>query len=131
MRPGTLCALAFALLLTGCGGPGVLTPRPAGTVTGHVTVRACGGAYRSDDVSPCPARPVAGATLTFQSNGTSTPVTVTTDSEGAYHIDLPAGSYAVSLNGAGKSSHLAGPRQVTVTAGKTVIADYSYVVQLL
>lgn len=131
MRSGILCAIAIALLLTGCGGPGVLTPRPTGAVTGHVTVRGCGGANESGDAPSCRAEPVAGATLTFQSNTSSTSSTVTTDSEGAYRVDLAAGTYSVTLNGAGNSFHLAGPRQVTVTAGKTVTADYSYVIHLL
>lgn len=121
--------VSFVLLgmaLAGCSGPGIFGPS-YGTVTGHVAIRACGGAYRPDQTG-CPSRPLLGAKISFQSNGK--PVTASTDSTGSYRIELRPGTYSVAVN-AERFSGVAGPRQVTVTAGKTVTADFTYVVQLL
>jgi hypothetical protein len=99
-----------------------------------VQIRACGGAYRPEQ-SGCPARPMAGATLTFQLTGTASASTITTDSSGAYRTDLKPGTYSVQVTSRGRPSGdfagFAGPRTVTVVAGKTVTADFTYTIQLL
>src|SRR5437899_2559042 len=114
------CSVLLGMALAGCSGPALFGPS-LGTVSGHVTIRACGGAYRADQTS-CPVRPLAGARITFQMNGNA--VTATADSSGTYRIDLKPGAYAVQVN-AEPFSRVSGPRQVTVTAGKTVTADFT------
>jgi hypothetical protein len=126
MRWRLLGSALLILALTGCSGPGLFAPL-MGSVTGHVMIRACGGAYREDQ-STCPMRPAAGARVVFQKDGNA--VTATTDSTGAYRIDLRPGIYSIQAT-SGKLEHVAGPRQVTVTAGKTVTADFTYVLHLL
>ena len=126
MRWRFLGIALLSLSLTGCAGPGLFAPL-MGTVSGHVMIRACGGAYREDQPT-CPARPLAGARVVFEKGGNA--VTTTTDSTGAYRIDLKPGTYGVQA-ASGTIEHIAGPRQVTVTAGKTVTADFTYVVHLL
>ena len=123
MLSRALVACLLALSLCGCGA----AASPAtGVVTGHVQIRACGGAYRPEQTG-CPAR----ATLTFQLIDRSSASTTTTDSSGAYRIDLKPGSYIVQVMEGSAKRALAGPRTVTVVAGKTVTADFIYTIQLL
>jgi hypothetical protein len=69
-------------------------------------------------------------TLTFTKAGSDQ--AVTTDSSGSYRIDLKPGTYMVQASGPRKpAGGLASPRQVVVTAGKTVTADFVYTIQLL
>jgi hypothetical protein len=130
MRSRIVGACLLVMTLAGCGGPGVLVPRSTGTVTGHVMIRACGGAYRMQE-TPCPTHAVTGATVTFQLIGTSTAPKAITDSTGAYRVDLQPGTYTVVVSGVGAYSRSSGPRQVTVTAGKTITADFTYAIELL
>jgi hypothetical protein len=129
-----LIACLLAATLAGCGGGASFFAPATGTVTGHVQIRACGGAYRPEQ-SGCPAQPMAGARLTFQLIGSSSPSTVTTDSSGAYRIGLKPGSYSVQVmeEAAAKRGFagFSGPRTVTIVAGKTVTADFAYTIQLL
>jgi len=126
MLSRALVACLLAVSLCGCGA----AASPAtGTVTGHVQIRACGGAYRPEQTG-CPARPMTGAALTFQLIGSSASTT-TTDSSGVYRIDLKPGTYTVQLMEGSAKRDLAGPRTVTVVAGKTVTADFIYTIQLL
>jgi hypothetical protein len=104
-----------------------------GTATGHVQLRACGGAYRPGQTS-CPTHPYAGVTLTFtlaSAAGTGSSQAVTTDSSGSYRIDLKPGTYSVRASGPGDQSGGLGAREVVVAAGKTVTADFVYTIQLL
>ena len=129
-----LIACLLAATLAGCGGGASFFAPATGTVTGHVQIRACGGAYRPEQTG-CPAQPMAGAKLTFRLIDTSNASTVTTDSSGAYRIDLKPGNYSVQVmeEGAAKRGFagFAGPRTVTIGAGKTVTADFTYTIQLL
>jgi hypothetical protein len=126
-----LIACLLATALAGCGaGPSLFGPS-TGTVTGHVQLRACGGAYRPEQTG-CPMQPYSDVTLTFTPpTGTGSEATVTTDSSGAYRIDLNPGTYTVRASGPHKAGGLAGSRRVDVTAGKTVTADFFYTIQLL
>jgi hypothetical protein len=128
-----LIACLLAVVLAGCGaGPALLGPS-SGTVTGHVQLRACGGAYRQGETS-CPTHPYAGVTLTFTLTpaGSGPDQKVTTDSSGSYRIDLKPGSYTVRAAGPGdQGGSLAGQREVVVAAGKTVTADFVYTIQLM
>jgi len=135
------CLLAIGL--SGCaGGPALLGPS-TGTVTGHVTLRACGGAYRVDQAA-CSSRPMAGATVSFRltsGSGASREQTAVTDPSGAYRLELAPGTYTIALSSTGSSPQTSGgpavpaasgaPRQVTVIAGKTVVADVAWTIQLL
>ncbi|HEX9096262.1 MAG TPA: carboxypeptidase-like regulatory domain-containing protein [Candidatus Dormibacteraeota bacterium] len=129
-----LVACVLVTVLAGCGaGPSLFGPS-TGSVTGHVQLRACGGAYRAEQTA-CPTHPYAGVTLRF----TPTPAAasasdhaVTTDSSGWYRIDLKPGSYSVRASGPGDpAGGFGGPREVVVSAGKTVTADFVYTIQLL
>ncbi len=127
MLSRALVACLLAVSLCGCGAAG----SPAtGTVTGHVQIRACGGAYRPEQTG-CPARPMEGAALTFALIDGSSTSTTRTDSSGAYRIDLKPGSYRVQVVEGSAKRGLAGPRTVMVVAGKTVTADFIDTIQLL
>ncbi len=140
-----LVACVLAATLCGCGAGASFFGASTGTVTGHVQLRACGGAYRPEQTG-CPARPMTGATLTFQPAGTSHSSTATTDSTGAYRIDLKPGTYTIQLTEPGSSTlpqpgafadnpgamrEFAGPRTVTVVAGNTTTADLTYTIQVM
>ena len=118
--------MLVAAALAACSGPGIFAPS-SGKVIGHVVIRACGGAYRPDQTG-CPSHPFAGARISFHSGGNV--VTTTADSQGAYQIQLRPGTYSAQVN-AEPFSRVVGPRQITVTAGQSVTADFTYIVQLL
>jgi Carboxypeptidase regulatory-like domain len=134
MIPRTLVACVLATLLAGCGAGPSLFGASTGTVTGHVQIRACGGAYRPGQTT-CPTHPYVGVTLTFSltpPTGAGSQKAVTTDSSGSYRIDLGPGTYTVRASGPGdQAGGLGGPSQVGVAAGKTVTADFVYTIQLL
>jgi len=124
-----LIACLLVMVLAGCGAGASLFAPTTGTVTGHVELRACGGAYRTDQTG-CPTQPYADLTLTF--TGTASDKAVTTDAGGSYRIDLNPGTYTVQASGPRHpAGGLGGPRQVVVSAGKTVTADFVYTIQLL
>lgn len=131
-----LIAAAVIALLSGCAAGPALFGTQTGTVTGHVTVRACGGAYRIGQTG-CHVNPRSGVKLTFSTEG-STPRSVTVDNNGAYSITLPAASYRVKLETFGSSlstgpapaPRFAGPAQIVVSAGKTVTADFTETIEL-
>ena len=125
-----LIACLLAAVLAGCGAAPSLFGPSTGTVTGHVQLRACGGAYRPGQTS-CPTHPYAGVTLTFTQAGTGSDQAVTTDSSGSYRLDLKPGTYNVRASGPGDQAGGLGGREVAVAAGKTVTADFVYTIQLL
>ena len=139
----------LAIALSSCAGGAFLAAPPTGAVTGHVEFRVCGGAYRIDQPS-CQAHAVAGTVLTFHPVGASGKQSdghATTDAKGAYTIALAPGTYSVNpgtgpaypsgpqpqalLDSAMAPRGFTGPRQITVIAGKTVTADFAYLVELL
>lgn len=140
LRRALLAILAG--LLCGCAATPASFGLSTGTVSGHVMVRACGGAYRLDQ-NGCRVGPADGARVTFVLAGSSERVTATTDANGAYRLTLKPGSYGVQVEQPGEQSPLptvgrsgaargyAGPQQVTVLAGKTITADFSYTIELL
>jgi hypothetical protein len=140
-----LVACLLAATLSACGAGASFFGASTGTVTGHVQMRACGGAYRPEQTG-CPARPMTDVTIVFQQAGTSNSFTATTDATGAYRIGLKPGTYTVQPAemgsvklpkpgaDAGNSAPVrgfGGPRSVTVVAGKTVTADFSYTIQMM
>jgi Carboxypeptidase regulatory-like domain len=134
MLSRALIACLLAAALSGCAGGASFFAPATGTVTGHVQIRACGGAYRPEQ-SGCPAQPMAGARLTFRLIDTSSTSTVTSDSSGGYRIELKPGTYSVQVAEQASDRRgfagFAGPRTVTVVAGKSVTADFTYTIQLL
>jgi hypothetical protein len=78
---------------------------------------------------------MAGATLTFQPTAAGSTSKLTTDSSGAYRIDLKPGTYRVHATEEGSTRQgfagFSGPTTITVVAGKTVTADFTYTIQLL
>ena len=140
-----LIACLLAIALTACGaGPAVLGPA-TGTVSGHLQLRACGGAYRPEQTA-CPTSPMVGATLGFELLGSASPATITTDSAGAYRIDLNPGTYRVRLmegaafradygaaftDSQAAGSGFAESRTVTVVAGKSVTEDFIFAIQMM
>ena len=129
-----LIVCLLVAVLAGCGAAPSLLGPATGTVTGHVQLRACGGAYRAEETS-CPIHPYAGVTLTFSLTSAATTASgqaVTTDSSGSYRIELNPGTYTVRASGTGdKAGGLSGAREVVVAAGKTATADFVYTIQLL
>jgi carboxypeptidase family protein len=139
-----LLACLLAIGLGACAGGPALFGQSAGTLSGHVTMRACGGAYRPEQAG-CSVRAVAGATVSVRlasGNGTTKARTAVTDGSGAYTIELAPGTYVVELTSTGAGAQAdprpavvpgggAAPRQVTVVAGKTVTADLSWTIHLL
>jgi hypothetical protein len=141
MLTRTLLASLLAIVLSACAAGPAIFGTSTGTVNGHVMLRACGGA-NLEGQSGCPTRPMAGATVSFRLTATSgapQEVTAVTDATGAYSVKLAPGTYTMTLtatsDGVLGSSHSSAvktaSRQVTVTAGKTVTADLTYIIQLL
>jgi hypothetical protein len=144
-----LAVVPMAILLSSCAGGAFLAAPATGKVTGHVEVRVCGGAYRLDQPA-CQAHAAAGIVLSFHpvtASGTQSDGHATTDAKGAYTITLAPGTYSVNpataeayatgpapqafVGSAMAPRGFDGPRQVTVIAGKTVTADFAYLIELL
>jgi hypothetical protein len=129
----------LAAVLAACSAGSALVAPSTGTVTGRVQIRACGGAARPPQTG-CPTSPDAGIILTFlltPAAGKGSEKTVTTDANGAYRVVLAPGTYMVRAAQPSTPRNpvapgkFGGPEQVTVTAGKTVTADFAYTIQLL
>jgi hypothetical protein len=132
----------IAALMCGCGATPAGFGPSTGTVTGHVMMRDCGGAYRLDQ-NGCRVGPADGAQVSFVLAGSSERVTAGTDASGAYRLTLKPGPYNVQIEqqgmtspvpaagNAGASHGYAGPKQITVSAGRTVTADFTYTIELL
>ena len=118
---GRLIAPALvAVLVAGCA-----TTSPGGTggaISGHVRMLACSGAPMNDGT--CPIRPMPGVTVRVQPVGAGAVLTVKTDDAGAYSITVTPGSYDVFPEAELRRSMFS-PRQVTVTPGQTVVADFT------
>jgi hypothetical protein len=72
-----------------------------------------------------------GVKLIFELKGGASKQTATSDSSGAYRVDLTPGTYAIQVASAGSYSRFGGPKQVTVNAGQTVTADFTFSIELL
>lgn len=114
-------------------------PGPAngtGTVGGHVISVGCGGPVQPADQacfakpesrclpqpqnSICGGQPIPGLELVF-SNGSSSLITKT-DSDGAYSIELPVGTWKVTT--ASFVRLISGPQTLVVSDGAAIVADY-------
>ena len=122
MRTATPMLAALAVLvapLAGCASaPSASPPRsspPAvGTVAG--TVLSAPSCPVERLASPCPPRPVVGATVAFRG---PTSRTVRTGAGGRFTAHVPAGTYTVTATNTGGLRTTA-TRTVTVRAGATV-----------
>ncbi|MEO6796256.1 MAG: hypothetical protein ABI401_07000 [Candidatus Dormibacter sp.] len=128
VKRAVLCLLIAAVLPACAGGP-LAAPQP-GTVSGHVSTRACGGAAREVS-SGCLFHPAAGMTLAFRPVAGGQASFATTDARGFYSITLPAGEYQVDPKDPIPSTSRAGAHLLKVTAGHPLTADLSYTLQLL
>lgn len=109
------------LALAGCARTGQSTGSAQFALTG--TVRAepgCPGPARLG--SPCPSRPVAGATVEADQNGREVKRT-TTDQDGRFTLRLTAGTYHVTATNAGGLK-----TTVTQTVVLTADADITLIV---
>jgi hypothetical protein len=135
MKNVLLAALVFAT--AACGAyqfPGGTAA--SGTVTGQVTVIPCGPGPvepAQPDFAPCKMKPAAGLEINFAfehcpSEGaaaeceTGKVTSTETDPNGRYKIDLPEGTYRVSVKNYMRV--ISGPPTVTIKARATVVADY-------
>ena len=89
-----------------------------GHVSGRVLVFPCAPVEQQEQ--PCKGLPGGGITVIFTAG--SDIITATTDSNGSYAIDLPAGTWKVSFKGIMRI--VSGPNPITVPAGGSVVADY-------
>jgi hypothetical protein len=89
----------LALCLAACASAGSSPGSDQLTLTGIVRAEpGCPGPVRLD--SPCPPRPVAGATVEAERDRRSVART-TTDRNGRFTLRLPAGTYRVTATNAG------------------------------
>jgi len=152
MKPFNLVIAALAVTLSGCAASAAALGPEMGTVAGHVSIRACGGAYKSPDLGgvPCQPRPDPGVTVTLKPQSAGQDLTARTSADGAYSIKVPVGTYTVHVgpSAAGKqpplpatdsrafadramAMSLVGPRTVAVANGQTVTADFTIVYNML
>ena len=133
----SLIAIAIPVLLSGCAaGPGLFGSQ-TGTVTGHVMILSCGGAYRVDQ-NGCRIAPAEGVAVML-SKGGGQPTTAKTDAGGNYRLKLAPGAYAVTVgfvsaglaHPSGPAPRFSGPSTVTVRAGQTVTANFTGTIELL
>lgn len=121
--------LSIAVTVAGCAGS-PLDAAKTGTVSGHVSTRACGGANR-ENVAGCQFKPAAGMKLSFRSMVDGRVRTATTDARGFYSISLPPGKYGVEPGDPIPAAFRERERILTVTSGQSLSADFSYTVQLV
>ena len=124
-----LIGLSIAITVAGCAG-NPLAAAGMGTVSGHVSTRACGGVIR-ENVAGCQFRPAAGVTLSFRELTAGTVRMASTNAAGFYSISLPAGKYQVDPEASISVPGREAPRLLTIAPGQSVRADFSYTFQLL
>lgn len=66
--------------------------------------------------------PIGGARLTFQSSDADVEKTVKTDEDGRYHVDLPPGSFVVTVRAYGYETHT---DEVEVESGAQAVEDFA------
>jgi hypothetical protein len=110
---------AITLLLTACG-TATGGSQAAGKVKGTVQ---SGPSCPVGGISACPSQGTTAVRIDFNPVAGGDARSTQTDSTGAYSIDLPPGTYHVSLNPQG--SVVKGPQEVTVASGQVVTADYT------
>jgi hypothetical protein len=134
--PGGSGTVSGQVTAVGCGGPVKIMcvappvgPAPAACVPDGSTGNPCGTISAPGVMCPAPGpanypcgtAPMPGLELDFSSG--STTLSTTTDSSGNYTIDLPAGSWKVSIKN--YMQIVRGPTTLTITAGSTIVANYT------
>lgn len=133
-----LLLVAILVAATACGAyhfPG--SNSESGTVSGRVTAYPCGPVQqagqaclpgpatnclpKSPNDSTCGPLPIPGIVLVF--SGGSASASVKTHSDGFYSIDLPAGTWKVSIT-PGMMRIISGPNPLVVDAGSSITANY-------
>jgi hypothetical protein len=115
-----MAATVLVLLLAGCGHNPTLTPTAAlAQIVGTVTAGPTCPVERLS--SPCPDRPVPGASVRAL-RGTSVVTTTMTDSGGRYRLTVDPGDYTVLATNAGGYRSTAS-RRVTALAGEQTTVD--------
>jgi hypothetical protein len=96
-----------------------------GVLEGRVEILRSGGANLSDDTSARKEKaPYSGSPLVVLSKDGKTEVSqILPDSEGRFHVDLPAGDYVLNLKQHGRGRLRAEARPFTIVAGQTVHVD--------
>jgi hypothetical protein len=90
-----------------------------GTVTGRVVAVPCSPVQNPDNA--CTPRPAAGVEIDFTDGQGGELLTTKTGPDGAYSLQLPAGTWTVTLK---TTRVMSGPSTVTVKAGAKTVADY-------
>jgi hypothetical protein len=105
------------------------SPNGAGQKTGIGGVVTAGPVCPVEKNPPDPAcapRPVAGAVLVVQDAAGTEVARITTEADGTFFAELPAGFYVVTPQPANGLMGTAGPQSVTVTDGAAVRLDLTY-----
>jgi hypothetical protein len=114
-------AAALGLIIS----PAALAGSGTGTVEGRVQIARSGGAELADDTStekqkaPLSDYPV----VVLSKDGKKEISQVTLDSEGRFHLNLPAGDYLLDVKRNGRNRLRALARPFTVVVGQTVRVD--------
>lgn len=111
---GTVVLMGAAVLLAGCGSLGSRPgASPSATITGQVLAAPTCPVERAE--SPCPPRPVPGATVEVRDASGLVSAT-STDSSGRFSVVVPGGSYLVRATNVGGYRSTA-EQQVEVAPG--------------
>ena len=113
--------IALLMVTAACGAYQFPSGASSGTgnVSGLVVAVPCSPVEPVNE-RPCGGRPVAGLEIDFNGNGTT--LSTLTGPKGSYTVDLPAGTWKVTLKTYMRI--ISGPPSVTVTSGSKVVADY-------
>jgi len=121
----SLCLIALLGLLSACDRDGgTNTTLALGSVSGVALAGPTCPVESADE--PCPDRPVQGATVRVETLEGDEVAVTTTDREGRYSFDIPAGSYRIvgqpheGLMGTPESM------EITLGAGVTLTVDLLY-----
>jgi hypothetical protein len=90
-----------------------------GTVSGQVTTVPCGPVQPADK-QQCTGKPVGGIEIDFSGDGRT--VGTRTDSNGYYSVELPSGTWKVTVKGYLRI--ISGPPAVTLSPGAHLLANY-------
>jgi len=111
----------LVIVAAACGGyqfPGASPSPNIGVVGGRVMSVPCAPVEQVG--SPCAGRPVGGLGIVYTSGDTVR--SVVTDPQGNYAIELPPGTWKVTLKTYMRI--ISGPTSITVAAGSNLVADY-------
>lgn len=123
MIEGLRKSLAVGLLLFAMSNVMPAASSSAGILEGRVQILRSGGANLADDTARKPEKvPLADYPLVVLSKDGKTEIArVASDSEGRFHVSLPAGDYVLDVKQHGRLRVTARP--FTVSPGQTVRVD--------